>query len=77
MPLTTKLDRNLRAAEVDSDDESYYEITDRSSPSIIETGDGAEIVGSDSEEAGADTGSNNEHDLVRIMAYSQDWSSRS
>lgn len=58
MPLSTKLDRKLRAAEEDTDDEEYYEVTDRSSPSIIDTGDGAEIMSSESDddEDGLDNG---------------------
>ncbi|KAF2003071.1 DUF947-domain-containing protein [Amniculicola lignicola CBS 123094] len=47
MPLSTKLDRKIRAAADSSDDEEYYEVTDRSSPSVIETGEGAEIISSD------------------------------
>lgn len=43
MPLSTKLDQKLRA-EDSSDGESYYEVSDRSSPSIIETGEGADIL---------------------------------
>ncbi|KAF2243418.1 DUF947-domain-containing protein [Trematosphaeria pertusa] len=58
MPLSTKLDRKLRAAEESSDDEEYYEVTDRSSPSVIETGEGADIVSSedsgDGDESGAE-----------------------
>jgi ribosomal RNA-processing protein 36 len=49
MPLSTKLDRKLRAVEDESDDEEYYEVTDRSSPSVIDTGDGADILSSESE----------------------------
>jgi hypothetical protein len=51
MPLTTKLDRKLRAAEESSDDDDeYYEVTDRSSSeSVIDTGAGGDILGSDSE----------------------------
>lgn len=51
MPLATKLDRKLRAAEESSDDEKYYEVTDRSSSeSVLETGAGGDVVGSDSED---------------------------
>ncbi|KAF2792020.1 DUF947-domain-containing protein [Melanomma pulvis-pyrius CBS 109.77] len=55
MPLSTKLNRTLRAEEEDTDDEEYYEVTDRSSPSVIETGDGADIIssGSEDEQGGA------------------------
>lgn len=53
MPLSSKLDRKLRAAEESSDDEEYYEVTDRSSsPSIIETGDGGELLDSEEENEG-------------------------
>ncbi|KAH7117643.1 hypothetical protein B0J11DRAFT_552437 [Dendryphion nanum] len=57
MPLSTKLERKLRAAEEEddeSDDLSYYEVSDRSSPSIVETGEDAEIVDSENKD-------NNEH----------------
>ncbi|KAF2463613.1 DUF947-domain-containing protein [Lindgomyces ingoldianus] len=50
MPLSKKLDRTLRAEEDDSDDEEYYEVTDRSSPSVIDTGEGGEIASTDSED---------------------------
>lgn len=51
MPLASKLDRKLRAAEESTDDEEYYEVSDRSSPSVIETGDvGGDMLGSDDEE---------------------------
>jgi ribosomal RNA-processing protein 36 len=57
MPLSTKLERNLRAADDSSDGESYYEVSDRSSPSVVDTGDGADILtGSEDEEE--DTGNN-------------------
>ena len=52
MPLATKLDRKLRAAEESSDGEEYYEVTDRSSSeSILETGAGGEIISSGDEDA--------------------------
>lgn len=53
MPLSSKLDRKMRALEESTDDEEYYEVTDRStSPSVIETGgDGADVLSSDAEEA--------------------------
>ena len=48
MPLSTKLDRNLRAAEESSDGEEYYQVTDRSSSaSLIETGDGGDVISSE------------------------------
>ncbi|KAL1601621.1 rRNA biogenesis protein rrp36 [Paraconiothyrium brasiliense] len=53
MPLSSKLDRKLRAAEESTDDEEYYEVTDRSSsPSIIETGEGGELLDSEEEDEG-------------------------
>lgn len=49
-PLSSKLDRKLRAAEESSDDSENYEVTDRSSSeSLLEFGAG-EVVGSDSED---------------------------
>ena len=59
MPLATKLDRKLRAAEESSDEGSYYEVSDRSSPSVVDTGDGAEIVDSSSDDE-----SENAEDMV-------------
>jgi ribosomal RNA-processing protein 36 len=51
MPLTSKLDRKLRAAEESSDGEEYYEVTDRSSSeSILETGAGGEVISSGEED---------------------------
>jgi ribosomal RNA-processing protein 36 len=56
MPLATKLDRKLRAAEESSDGEEYYEVTDRSSSeSLIETGAGGEIISSGDEGADGQT----------------------
>ncbi|KAJ4362118.1 rRNA biogenesis protein rrp36 [Ascochyta clinopodiicola] len=47
-PLSSKLDRKLRAAEESSDESENYEVTDRSSSeSVLEFGAG-EVVGSDS-----------------------------
>ncbi|KAF2443864.1 DUF947-domain-containing protein [Karstenula rhodostoma CBS 690.94] len=61
MPLSSKLDRKLRAAEETSDDEEYYEVTDRSSsPSIIETGEGGELLDSEDEDEGDEDGSDAE-----------------
>jgi len=50
MPLEKKLSRTLRAADEDTDSEEYYEVTDRSSPSVIDTGDGADIINSSSDD---------------------------
>lgn len=61
MPLSSKLDRKLRAAEESSDDGEYYEVTDRSSsPSIIETGEGGELLDSEDEDEGGEEGSEDE-----------------
>jgi ribosomal RNA-processing protein 36 len=50
MPLSSKLDRKLRAVEESSDEDEYYEVTDRSSSaSVIEYGDAEEIPSSDEE----------------------------
>lgn len=65
MPLSSKLDRMLRAAEESSDDDEYYEVTDGSSPSIIDTG--AEIELRSSEEAGDDNLSEGEGMVSRIL----------
>ena len=54
MPLTTKLDRKLHAAEESSDDLSYYEVSDRSSPSIIDTGEGDPIEDLESDDDNED-----------------------
>lgn len=55
MPLSSKLDRKLRAAEESSDGEEYYEVTDRSSsPSVIETGQGGELLESEEEDGSED-----------------------
>jgi ribosomal RNA-processing protein 36 len=57
MPLSKKLDRTLRPVEDESDNESYYEVTDRSSPSIIDTGDGVDVASSSADDdAGSDDG---------------------
>ncbi|KAH8701204.1 hypothetical protein GQ44DRAFT_632344 [Phaeosphaeriaceae sp. PMI808] len=51
MPLSTKLDRKLKAVEESSGDEEYYEVTDRSSSaSLIETGVGGDIISSGDED---------------------------
>lgn len=51
MPLSTKLDRKLRAADESSDGEEYYEVTDRSSSaSVIDGGDGGGVISSDEDE---------------------------
>lgn len=66
MPLSSKLDRKLRAAEESSDDEEYYEVTDRSSsPSLIETGDGGELL--DSEDGEGDEHGSEDEAMVCIL----------
>ncbi|KAF2711104.1 DUF947-domain-containing protein [Pleomassaria siparia CBS 279.74] len=62
MPLEKKLNRTLRAAEEDTDSEDYYEVTDRSSPSVIDTGEGADIISSESEEEDGDNASGTDDD---------------
>lgn len=62
MPLSTKLDRKLQAADDSSDGESYYEVSDRSSESFLETGEGGDIASS-----GDDQGSDEE--LVSLSLY--------
>ncbi|KAF2865595.1 hypothetical protein BDV95DRAFT_506623 [Massariosphaeria phaeospora] len=54
MPLSSTLDRKIRAAAESSDDEEYYEVTDRSSPSVLDTGDGAEILSSENGDTSED-----------------------
>lgn len=51
MPLTSKLERKLQAADDSSDGEDYYEVTDRSSSeSFIDGGDGGDVISSGDEE---------------------------
>lgn len=50
MPLSNKLDRKLQAAHDSSDDEEYYEVSDRSSDSFLETGEGGEVMSSEDEQ---------------------------
>lgn len=58
MPLSSKLDRKLRAADESSDGEDYYQVTDRSSSeSVIETGAGGHVISSEDEQ---DQGSDDE-----------------
>ncbi|KAF2280384.1 DUF947-domain-containing protein [Westerdykella ornata] len=69
MPLSSKLERRIQAGEDYSDDEEYYEVTDRSSPSIIDTGEGADILSSDSEDEeglkGNDEEESDSHDRIQ------------
>lgn len=65
MPLSTKLDRKLRAAEESSDGEDYYEVTDRSSSeSILETGTGGEVISSEDEDEDAEDDGSDDEDVV-------------
>ncbi len=58
MPLSSKLERKISAADESSDDEEYYQVTDRSSSeSLIETGEGGNVISSDDEDEGRDEAS--------------------
>lgn len=59
-PLSSKLDRKLRAAEESSDDSENYEVTDRSSSESVLEFDGGDVVGSESEDEGADASEDEE-----------------
>jgi ribosomal RNA-processing protein 36 len=48
-PLSSKLDRKLRAAEESSDDSENYEVTDRSSSESVLEFDGGDVVGTESD----------------------------
>ncbi|KAJ4289791.1 rRNA biogenesis protein rrp36 [Kalmusia sp. IMI 367209] len=70
MPLASKLDRQLRAAEESSDDEEYYEVTDRSSsPSVIETGEAGELLDSEEEDEHDEDGSEDQDMVRNISAF--------
>lgn len=49
-PLSSKLDRKLRAAEESSDDSENYEVTDRSSSESVLEFDAGDVVDSNSED---------------------------
>ncbi|KAL6705196.1 rRNA biogenesis protein rrp36 [Coniothyrium glycines] len=73
MPLSTKLDRKLRAAEESSDGEDYYEVTDRSSSeSLIDGGDGGDVMSSEGDDdvSGAEDVSDNEHVQAQMSKVS-------
>lgn len=53
-PLSSKLDRKLRAAEESSDDSENYEVTDRSSSESVLEFDAGDVVGSESEDDAAE-----------------------
>ncbi|KAJ4378766.1 rRNA biogenesis protein rrp36 [Didymella sp. IMI 355093] len=59
-PLSSKLERKLRAAEESSDDSENYEVTDRSSSESVLEFDGGDVVGSEGEEEDAAEGSEDE-----------------
>lgn len=53
-PLSSKLDRKLRAAEESSDDSENYEVTDRSSSESVLEFDAGDVVGSEDEDEDED-----------------------
>lgn len=53
-PLSSKLDRKLRAVEESSDDSENYEVTDRSSSESVLEFDGGDVVGSEDEDEDED-----------------------
>lgn len=65
-PLSSKLDRKLRAAEESSDDSENYEVTDRSSSESVLEFDAGDVVGSGSELEGAE-GSEDEEMVCVIL----------
>ena len=62
-PLSSKLDRKLRAAEESSDESENYEVTDRSSSESVLEFDAGDVVDSEDEDA-APGGSEDEDDMV-------------
>ncbi|KAJ4398788.1 rRNA biogenesis protein rrp36 [Didymella pomorum] len=58
-PLSSKLDRKLRAAEESSDDSENYEVTDRSSSESVLEFDGGDVVGTESD---GDAAEGSEHE---------------
>ena len=65
-PLSSKLDRKLRAAEESSDDSENYEVTDRSSSESVLEFDAGDVVGSDSEDDVAEGSENEEMVSVKL-----------
>lgn len=53
-PLSSKLERKLRAAEESSDDSENYEVTDRSSSESVLEFDAGDVVGSEDEDENED-----------------------
>lgn len=66
-PLSSKLDRKLRAAEESSDDSENYEVTDRSSSESVLEFDGGDVVGSESEQEAVE-GSGDEEMVCRVSS---------
>jgi ribosomal RNA-processing protein 36 len=62
LPLSSKLDRKLRAAEESSDESENYEVTDRSSSESVLEFDAGDVVDSEDEDA-APGGSEDEEDM--------------
>lgn len=50
MPLSAKLERNLRAADDTSDGEEFYEVTDRSSSASVMSFASGQVLGSENED---------------------------
>ena len=67
MSLSKKLNRPLRAAEEDSDDDEYADLLEGSSPSVLATGDGGEIASSEEEDDGEDSGQDEVRTSPRIQ----------
>jgi ribosomal RNA-processing protein 36 len=61
-PLSSKLDRKLRAAEESSDESENYEVTDRSSSESVLEFDAGHVV--DSEDEDAAPGGSEDEDMV-------------
>ena len=64
-PLSSKLDRKLRAAEESSDESENYEVTDRSSSESVLEFDAGDVV--DSEDEDAAPGDSEDEDMVCAM----------
>lgn len=67
-PLSSKLDRKLRAAEESSDDSENYEVTDRSSSESVLEFDAGDIVDSDDEDEAS--GGSEDENVVSITSKS-------
>lgn len=64
-PLSSKLDRKLRAAEESSDESENYEVTDRSSSESVLEFDGGDVVGSESDDDDAAAEGSEDEEMVR------------